>query len=74
MFTKLCHDTIRIRCWLIHLVYRNNDWNFCCFCMVNRFNCLRHDTIICSNDKYCNICDKCTACTHRRKCRVSWCI
>ena len=42
--------------------------------MVNRFNCLRHDSIICCYDKNRNICDRSTARPHRGESGMPWCI
>ena len=42
--------------------------------MVDRLYRLRHDTIVCCNDKYCNICGTCTSKTHCRKCLMTRCI
>ena len=42
--------------------------------MVDSFNCLRHDTVIGSNNENCNICYRCTSCTHCCKCFVARCI
>jgi hypothetical protein len=42
--------------------------------VVKRFNCLRHDAVVCCNNEHSNICDLGTASTHRRKGFVARCI
>ena len=42
--------------------------------MVECFDCLRHDAVICCNYEHCNISDLGTTCTHSGKGFVTWCI
>src|SRR5574344_348944 len=51
MRCKLLHDSIRICLWKITLVDCNNDWNLCGLGMVDCFQSLWHDAIICGNYK-----------------------
>ena len=60
--------------WFIDLVDCNNDLNACCFCMADCLNSLWHNTIVCSNNKYCDICGVCTTHTHSSECLMSRCI
>ena len=67
----LCHqlsfDALRIGFWFINLVNCHNNWNAACKCMVNRFFCLRHHTVISSNYQDHNIGRLSTTSTHCRK-------
>ena len=69
-----CFTRINIRTWLIDLVDRNNDLNSCCFRMVDRLNCLWHNTVVRCNYQDCDICRVCTTHTHCSKCLMSRCI
>ncbi len=64
MFSQFLHNTVRICCFLIHFVNSHNDWHFCCFRMVNCFNCLRHNTVISCYNENCYIGNFRTAGTH----------
>lgn len=65
---------IWICCFFIYFVNCNNNWYFCCFCMVNCFNCLRYYIIVCCNNKDCNICYLCIVSMYCCKCSMFWCI
>ena len=68
---KLSHNIFRFSIRLITFVNCNNNRNFCIFCMVDSFQCLRHNTIVCCNNKNNNICYLSTTGTHHCKCFVS---
>ena len=68
MLCKLLLNSVGVCALLINLVDCNDYAYLCRLCVVNSFNCLRHDTIICRNNKDSNIRYKCTAGTHSRKC------
>ena len=68
---QLIGHAIRVSAFKIHLVDRNNDRHLRRLCVLNRFNRLRHHSVISSNHKNHDIGHFRTACTHRGKCRVS---
>ena len=74
MLGKLLQNSVRISFGLIHFIYRNYYWNFCCFSVINCFYCLRHNTIICCNNYNYYISNRCTSCPHFSKCSMSWSI
>ena len=59
---------------LIHLVYRNYYRKISSLCVIYRFYRLRHDTVICRNNEYCDISSQRTSCTHSCKRFMSGCI
>ncbi len=69
--TELLHYPIRICFRKVTFVYRNDDGNICSSCMVNSLTGLRHNAIICSNDKNDNISNLCSTGTHHGECGVS---
>ena len=71
---ELLLNLVDIGTWLIYLVDCNDNLNTCCLCMVYCLNSLRHYTIICSNNKDCDISRVCTTHTHCCKCLMSRCI
>src|SRR5699024_2460027 len=74
IFGQLLHHTLRTGGWFIHFIDSNDQWNFGSFSMVDRFNCLRHDTVVGSYNQYGNIRDLCSARAHACKRSVTWCI
>ena len=71
---ELLADLIWVCAFFINLVHCNNDRYISCLSVVERFDCLRHDAVICSNYEDCDISDLCTTCTHSGKRLVTWCI
>ena len=67
-------DAVRICTFLIHLVDSNNNGDSGSLGVIDRFDCLRHDTVIGSHNQNCNICDISTAGTHCCECFVTRCI
>ena len=55
---------LRICADLIHFIDSNNYRYACGFSMVDSLYCLRHNTVIGSNNKDCNICYLRTSCSH----------
>ena len=74
IFGKFLFYSFHICTWFIDLVDCNNDLNTRCFRMADCLNSLWHNTIICCNNKYCDICGVCTTHTHCSKCFMSRCI
>ena len=61
---KFLLNTVDVGIGLIDLIYSNDNLNTCSLSMVDRFNRLRHYTIICSNNKDCDIGGLSTTHTH----------
>ena len=53
--SQLLKDSINICSWQIYLIDCNNNRDVCCTNMTNCFFCLRHDSIVSCNDKYCTV-------------------
>ena len=68
IFRQLLQYTIRIGIFLINLIDSNNNRNFGCLRMVDCFNGLRHNAVICCNNQNRNISNLCATGTHGRKC------
>ena len=58
----------------VHFVNSHNNRDICCFCVVDAFNGLRHNTVICSNNKDRNIGYHRTSGAHGSKGLVSRCV
>ena len=71
MLSQLTNHALRIRSWLIDLVDGYDDWDISGFGMVDRFDRLRHNTVISRNDQDSDIRHRGTAGPHRSKGRVS---
>ena len=71
---ELLHNSVRICTLFIHLVDGNNNFYTCCLCVIDSLNSLRHNTVICGNNKNGNIRAHCTSCTHCGKCGVTRCV
>ena len=67
MLSKLLFYMIRISSGTIHFINGNDNRYLRCFCMVNSFERLRHNTVICSNYQNSNICYLCSTRTHSCK-------
>ena len=74
VFCQLLHDVFRISAFLIDFVDSDDDGDASRFGMVNRFDGLRHDTVVSCDDEDSNICDLGTAGTHGRESFVTRCI
>ena len=74
MFSQFLCYTLWIGTWFVNFVDCNNNWHTSSFRVIDCFNCLWHYTIISSNYKDCNICDRSTTSTHRSEGFVTWCI
>ena len=74
VFGQFLFYSLNICTWFINFINCNNDFNPCCFCMVDRLYCLRHNTIIGCNHKNSNICCIGTTHTHCSKCLMTRCI
>ena len=64
---KLLLNAVGISSVLIDFIYRNNYADACRLGMVDCFDRLRHDSVICGNNKDCNIRYLSAARTHRSK-------
>ncbi len=64
MFSQLLHNFIHGSFRLIHFVDSNHNGNFGSFGVVNGFNGLWHDTVVCGNNQNGNISCQCTSGTH----------
>ncbi len=64
MLSELLHDSVRLCAFLIHLVDCNYYGNAGCLGVVNSFYCLRHDSVVSGDNKYCNIRYHCTSESH----------
>ena len=67
VFRKLLTNTIGRGTRLIDLVNRNNDRNIRCLSVVDSFNGLRHNAVICRNHQNNNVGYLSTASTHSGK-------
>ena len=74
IFCKFLLNLLDISVRLINLINSNDNLNTCCLGMVNSFNCLRHDTVICRNNQNGNICCLCTTHSHGCKRFMTRCI
>ena len=74
VFRQLLFYTLDICIRLIYFVDCYYDFDSGCFCMVDCFDCLRHDTVICCDYQYRNIRRISAAHTHSRKCLMTRCI
>ena len=74
MLQQVGQNTARISFWQVNFVDRDNDWHFCRFGMADRFNCLRHDRVICRDNQNDNVRHVGTAGPHRREGCVAWCV
>ena len=71
VFGKTLHNFIGVCGGFIDFVDSYDNGNFCCFCVVDCFNSLGHDTVVCCNNKDSNIGAKCATGTHCGECFVS---
>ena len=71
---QLLLDTLRVGFGLVNFVHRDNEWNSRRFGVMNCFFCLRHHTIVRSNNQDNQVSRFRTACTHRCKGFVPRCI
>ena len=63
--------SVRVCLREITLVDGYNDRNLCSFSMVDGFPCLRHDTVVCRNNKYYDICNLSSSGSHHTECSVT---
>ena len=71
MFKQAIADIVRIGLWLIHLVDRHNHRHASGLGVVNRFDRLRHNAIICCHNQHHNIRHIRAALTHFGECGVA---
>ena len=50
IFDQFLFYSLNVGAFFINLIDRNNDLDSCCFRMVDRFDRLWHNTVICSYD------------------------
>ena len=51
VFCELRKHSVGVCARSVHLVESNDDRHVCLFCVADSLYCLRHDTVICRNDK-----------------------
>ncbi|SSW84038.1 Uncharacterised protein [Klebsiella pneumoniae] len=69
---KFVFNTIGIRFWLIDLVHCNHNRHTRCFRVLDSFDGLRHDAVVCSNNQNNDIRRLSTTSTHGGKRGVAW--
>ena len=72
MSHQLLLDTIRVCISNINFIDGYDNWNTCSLCVVNCFNCLRHYSIISSNNKHNHVSYLCSTSTHSSECCMAW--
>ena len=68
---KLLHNLVGICSLFIHFINSNNNFYACCLSVIDSFNSLRHNTVICRNNQNCDIGCHSAPCTHSGECGVT---